>query len=73
MTASEKLTLIEEALAKGQTVFLCTMTQATKLTQKNAAKFASLGHPIVKVAGNSLYVASGRKYLCADYCGIEVQ
>lgn len=73
MNAAEKLTLIEGALAKGQTVFLCTMTQAIKLTARNAAKFAAAGMPIVKVSGNSLYVASGRRYNCADYCGIEIQ
>lgn len=73
MTAEAKLALIEGALAQGSTVYLCTYTQAIKITPKNAAKWASANRPIVKVSGDSLWVARGRGYDCADYCAIRTQ
>lgn len=73
MTATEKLTLIEARLAQGATVYLTTALKSIKLTPKNAARFTATGHPIVKVSGASLYVAEGRHYVCADYCGISTE
>lgn len=73
MTATEKLEKITAALDAGSTVYLQTYTRTTKITAKNAAKFAAAGNPVVKVKGSSLYVIEGRRYVCADYCGIAIE
>jgi hypothetical protein len=73
MTAREKLSAIESALAAGRTVYLCTYTRATKITPKNAARFAAAGRPIVKATDEHLYMVEGRHYVCADYCAIRFE
>ena len=75
MTATEKLDLITSALDLGKTVYLTTYTRATKITPKNAMRWNAAGRPIVKVSrdGSSLWLASGRSYVCADLCGIVVE
>lgn len=73
MTATEKLARIEAALAAGSTVYVSTMTRATKITPKNAAKFVAAGMPILKVVGASLYMVEGRRYVCADYAAITIE
>lgn len=69
-TAQQKLDKINEALAEGATIYFSTMTRHYKITQKTVARFAKAGMPLLKVSGDSLYMASGRSYLCMDYCGI---
>lgn len=77
ITPAEKLALIDSALDAGRTVYLCTYTRATKITPKTRAKFQAAGHPVLKVShdphGSSLWLASGRSYVCADYCAIRVE
>lgn len=65
--------MIERAISEGRTVYLCTYTNATKITPKTYRRFQEAGHPVVKVSGSSLFLASGRRYVCADYCAIRVE
>ena len=71
MTATEKLDLINNALAAGKTVMISTMTRATKVTPKNAKKWAANGWTMFKLDGNSLLMAAGRRFDCIDYCRIS--
>jgi hypothetical protein len=66
-TAADRLAEINAALAAGRTVFICTYTRATQITAKTAAKWAAAGTPLFKLIGESLYMASGRKFACIDY------
>jgi hypothetical protein len=52
------------SMAEGRTVYLCTMTKATKLTSKHIN--------MVKAAKNGAFVQSGKNWLCIDGCGIKV-
>lgn len=72
MNANEKLSMIESAFASGKTVYIVTATKATKCTPKSLANWAKAGLPLFKVSGDSLMMASGRKYVCADYCSIKL-
>lgn len=72
MTATEKLAMIETGLATGKTVDLITATRIVRITPKLAKSWEAAGLPVVKVQGESLYVARGRSYECADYCAIRV-
>lgn len=71
--SAAKLDAINAALDAGRTVYLCTHTRATEITAKVRDRFDKAGHPVLKVgADGSLYLASGRKYVCADFCAIRV-
>lgn len=48
------------------------MTNMTD-TPKTAERFAAMGRPVVKVIRDSIYVSSGKKYLCHDYSAIRTQ
>ena len=72
MTATEKHEWLESSIHAGKTVILSTFTRAYKVTPRTYSRFESAGHPVWKVSGESLWMASGRKYLCADGCAIQV-
>lgn len=74
LSAADKLSGITTALASGATVYVATMTRTTEVTAKFAAKWANdlPARPLFKVSGTSLYMSSGRKYLCIDYCAIVI-
>jgi hypothetical protein len=45
-------------------VYICTYTRATKLTKKHIG--------MIKISKNgSVYMQSGKKWNCIDYCGIK--
>lgn len=60
---AEIKTKIESALAQGGTVYVSTMTHATKVNAKAAAKFKAAGHDLFKLdASGDLLMASGKNY-----------
>lgn len=65
MTAQEKHQAIMDHLAKGKDarVVLYTCLKAVQFAPKHA--------DYLKVSGESLYMRSGRNWLCADGCGIK--
>jgi hypothetical protein len=75
MTATDKLAMIETAIAEGRTVYLVTATRATKITPRTFRAWLAAGRPVVKLnaAGSSLLLAAGRHYVCADYVSIRVE
>jgi uncharacterized pyridoxamine 5'-phosphate oxidase family protein len=62
--ARRRVALIQSHLSEGRTVYLCTMTKATKLTSKHIN--------MIKAAKNGAFVQSGKNWLCIDGCGIKV-
>ncbi len=60
--ARKKLTFINAALARGESVYLSTYTRNTRYTAKHAGMF--------KATKTGLYVQSGKGWLCADGCKI---
>jgi len=73
MTPSEKLSGIMDALESGRTVFISTHTHTTKVNLKALNKWRKAGYELFKASSKSLYMASGRKFVCIDYCRITVQ
>ena len=73
VAADWKLARIKGALARGATVYISTYTRSWKINAKTAAKFDAAGHPLFKVSNGSLMMASGRSYVCADFCAITVE
>ena len=69
--ADKKLEFITETLAmKGGEVYITSATKSWKITKRAWNRFEKAGMPLLKVVDGSLYMASGRKYTCADYCKI---
>ena len=70
--AAEKLAWINERLADGMTVYVCTTYKRTKITPKLARGFADAGHELFKIDGTgSLLIARGKHYDCIDYSGLR--
>jgi hypothetical protein len=65
--AQKRLNAINESLDLGRTVLVRTATRTYKITPKTAAKWKAAGNLLFKVSGNSLYMASGSKFVCIDY------
>lgn len=74
-TPADKLKMITDAIESGRTVFLVTMTHATKITPKTWKSWDATGRAIVKISldGKSLLLASGRKYVNANWVTIQIQ
>ena len=72
MNATEKLEMINNALASGKTVYAATCTRVTKVTPKTAAKFEAINRPVFKVVNDSLYITAGNRYVCADHVALSV-
>jgi len=62
--ARSKIAFIQSHLLQGQTVYLCTMTRATKLTAKN--------FDMIKATKSGAYMQSGKNWVCIDGCGVKV-
>jgi len=71
MNAQEKLNKINEMLAMGWDVYVCTAYKATRITPKAAAKWKATGRDVMCVMNNKLMIASGKNYLIADGCSIR--
>lgn len=73
--AADKLATIVAALAAGQTVYVVTMTRTTMVTPKFAAKWSRdlPERPLFKVSGTSLYMSSGKRYVCLDFTAIAIR
>lgn len=72
-TAADKLAWINTAIAAGLTVYFRSYTHAYKVDRKTVARFAKAGVQLLKVSGGSLWMASGRSYLCMDLSGISIR
>ena len=72
MTATDKLTKINEVLAAGRTVYIRTALRATKVTARDVATFDAINRPLFKATEKSLYISAGSRYDCIDFCTITV-
>lgn len=64
MTNAETLlNKITNALASGKTVLFSTYGHATKVTPKNAKKWADSGLELFRIEGEHLCIASGKKFV----------
>ena len=63
--ARRKLAFITENLNAGRAVYVCTYTKATKYTAKHISMF--------RASKSGLFVQSGKKELCIDYCALKAQ
>lgn len=71
MTAQDKISQIKQWLNTGKTVYISTATRTTKITPKTYANWEKSGHELLKASGDSMYMASGRNFVCIDYCKIQ--
>lgn len=71
--ARKRLRAIEAALASGKTVWVSTVLRQIKVTPKTAAKFSASGAPLFKANRIGLFIASGKRYDCIDFCQITVE
>lgn len=69
--AQAKLDAINGALAEGRTVYVRSALKAWKVTPKTAERWKKAGNQMFKVSGESLYMASGSKWVCIDYCQLD--
>ena len=72
MTAAERLQSWIDAISSGKTLYVATYAKCWKIDSKTVAKFSKAGMPVLKAKGESLYMASGKSYVCIDYCGIRI-
>ena len=61
-----------EEIKNGKTVYISNYTHCWKITQKTVDRFLAVGRDILKQNGKSLYMSSGRGYVCVDGCSIKV-
>jgi len=70
MTAQETVNKIYNLIAEGHTVYITNYLRSHKLNQATVDKFSAIGRPVLKAAGNSIFISSGKKYVCVDWCQI---
>jgi hypothetical protein len=70
MNAAEKIGKIVETIKSGHTVYVTTATRSTKITPNTLKKWDEAGHELFRASGDSMYMASGNKFVCIDYCKI---
>lgn len=63
--ARRKIAAIVGHLNAGHTVYVCTMTRATKFDRRHVAMFMA--------TRTGALVQRGKSWDCIDYCGIEVR
>lgn len=73
MTAQQKIDKIINTVKEGKTVYISTSMRSYKITQKTLNIWGKLGLQLFKVEGNSMMMASGKHWLCIDYCKFTVE
>ena len=71
MTPQQRHDKINELVNSGCTVMICTHLKAVQVDREAVRRFDEAGMPLFKVANGSLYMASGKKYVCIDYTTIK--
>jgi len=72
MNATEKMNKIVETIKSGKTLVFSTYLKHIAVSPKSLAKWEASGHQLFKVSGNSVMMASGKKYNCIDGCKITI-
>lgn len=55
----------------GETLYLCTMTRATKITPKTLASFEASGIELIRARRNEIKFREGKSYVTAAILGAE--
>lgn len=63
---------ILSALNSGKTVYISTFTRCTKVTPKIFKTWNDRGLELFKSDGKHTWMASGKNFVCIDYCKISV-
>lgn len=63
--ARKRIAWIQDRLAEGRTVYVCTMTRATPYTAKHFDWF--------KATKSGAYVRHGKGWVCIDPCGLQAR
>ncbi len=66
MTGAEKITKIMEIINSGKTVQFRSGLSCINVDSKTVARFQKAGADLFRADGNSLYIASGRRWNCLD-------
>ena len=65
-------TILEE-IEKGKTLYITNYLRCTKINQKTVLSWRKIGREVLRQGkSGSLYVASGKKYLCIDGNGLTL-
>ncbi|MNY59059.1 hypothetical protein D3C86_1954650 [compost metagenome] len=73
MNAQQKIDKILNTVKEGKTVYITTALRSYKITQKTLSSWEKSGLELFKVQGDSMMMASGKQYLCIDYCKFTVE
>lgn len=73
MNAKEKVEKLLDLIERGATVIFSTYTRGYKIDKKTVSRFSAAGIPVLKATEKSIFMASGKKYLCMDFCAIRIQ
>lgn len=72
MNAIQKLVQITRELTNGNAIYVTTMTRSMVVTPKQFFRCKAKGVDVFKVKGASLYLMTGKRYDCIDFCRITV-
>lgn len=70
--AAAEIAALIEAIEAGKTLYVCTYTQATKVTAKTLRAWAATGRPFLKARGGDMLMARGKGYDCINFCGLRL-
>lgn len=73
MNASQKIEKILETIRSGKTVYVRTTMHNIRLDRRALNRFEKGGHTLLKAIDDSMYMASGSKFVCIDYCQFTVE
>lgn len=73
MNAQQKIDKILTTVKEGKTIYISTALRSYKITQKTVNNWEKSGLQLFKVQGDSMMMASGKKWLCIDYCKFTVE
>lgn len=71
MNAQDKIKKILDIIKSGKTIYISTATRSTKITPKTLNNWEKSGHTLLKAVGKNMFMASGNKFVCIDYCSIK--
>jgi len=70
--AKAKIDSMLAAIESGSVVYISTHTRSTKINKAALDRWTKAGLELLKASGESMYMASGRKFVCIDYCKITI-
>jgi len=60
------------AIESGSVVYISTHTRSTRIDKAALNRWTKAGLELLKSSGGSMYMATGRKFVCIDYCKITI-